>query len=143
MRALMEIFEFVGRFMTPVFNLASLAVRALRVGHDLLTGKEVDWKKEGLRMATDLAGVFFPPAGALGNSALNVWFNESQILGGVNELWDDAEKENPFRNAATNIWDGAKEAWDGAKTLFTGNTVAPGSDADNGVRPLQPQEVTI
>ena len=97
MRALKEVFEFMGRWTMPFFNLLSAVFRAVRIGVQLLKGEEIDWQKEGLRMAGDLIGTFAPPIGAMANAGLNLYYNESELLGGVNRLTDETKKDNYFR----------------------------------------------
>jgi hypothetical protein len=114
MRGLGEIFEFIGRFFTPFWNMVSAVTRLVKVCYNLLKGEKIDWTEEGLRMAGDIAGVFFPPAGAIANAGLNIYYDDSEILGGINELYDDADKDNYFRRQGEGLVDGAKGLYDGA-----------------------------
>jgi len=127
-RALMEIAEFASRFLTPFANLAALIVRVLRIIVALVQGQHIDWTKEGLRALGDLAGCFFPPAGAIANSAFNLWWDESQLTGGVNEIFDGADIRNPFRRAA-------EGSWNAVSGLFGGkhDVAAPQGRADSEV----------
>lgn len=93
-RAVLEIAEFVGRLFMPFFNLVSALVRVTRVGYDLLSGREVDWKNESQRLMGDVIGIFFPPAGAFLNAGMNWWNDESELLGGANKFFDEGEQ--PF-----------------------------------------------
>ena len=102
LRGLSEVFEFMGRWMSPFMNLLSAATRLGNLAMSLVRGEEVDWSKEGLRLAGDLTGTLFPPMGAMANSALNLYYNESEILGGANRYVDEGRKDNYFRRQ----WDG-------------------------------------
>jgi hypothetical protein len=146
-RMLLEICEALGRFMSPILNIVSACVRLLRVGYELLTGQKVDWLKEGLRMAGDIAGIFFPPAGAIANTAFNLWFDESEMLGGINEIFDKAKVKNQMRFEAVEVWNGvtgfAKDIW---QHIAGHPGVAQGSQDDDGVTPLStvaPTEVQL
>lgn len=146
-RALLEIFEFIGRFLTPITNLVSACVRLVKVAVKLCQGQQIDWKKEGLRMLGDVVGIFCPPAGAIANTAFNLWWNESQILGGVNEIFDKATVANPFRTVAEKVVDVVGNGASSLGRAITGQGVKAGSSADDGLVPLaapaEPAEIAI
>lgn len=133
LRGLIEIFEFIGRFVSPLFNAISFFVRLSRVAWNYIQGEDIDWKKEGLRLAGDFAGIFFPPAGAIANAGFNVFSEEifgieggeSEILGGVNYLVDgDVKVKNPARYYASAAVDATVEAFSDIK-----ERVSPSADA--------------
>lgn len=124
-RALLEIFEGVGRWFNPFFNIVSAVFRVAKIGYKVLTGKKVDWTNEGIRLVGDVAGIFFPPVGAAVNAGMNLWKNESEVLGGMNEVFDKEKKENPFRRGFTGATDIIKGTYDKAKTTITGDAPEP------------------
>ena len=160
-RALLEIFEFVGRFFSPMINMMSAATRLFRILPEMLKG-EVD-KAELIRLAGDVAGIFFPPAGAIVDAGMDYWFNESEILGGMNRKFDDGEVENPFRHGIEKATEGLKdldlgdklknvggkikEVYSDAKAVVTGDEVGrvevTNPKVPNSIRPLKPAEVGI
>ncbi len=154
MRTVLEVFEFFGRFFTPFFNLISAFFRVLKIGYKLITGQKIDWKKEGLRLLGDIAGIFFPPAGAVINAGLNLWFNESQLLGGINEPFDYYQdpktgkkiyvtKESGIRSTGKSIMGVGMNIFGGAKRLVTGGGSVKPSEGQTDFRPVRPATVPI
>ncbi len=161
-RTLVEIFEFLARFMLPVVNLISACVRVVKIAYKLIKGEKVDWGQEGLRLLGDVAGCFFPPAGAIANTGFNIWFDRSQILGGVNEiedlskiplagkalddagLIDHANVRDQFRMSLEDVWNGISGAAGWTWRHITGrgddDAVEAGSSDDTGVEPTRPVE---
>jgi hypothetical protein len=120
-RGLMEIFEFFMRLMNPFYNMLSACVRVAKIAFKLVTGKKVDWKDELSRLALDLVGCIpgMGWVGAIGNTAMNVWKNESQILGGANELFDDGIKKDSYlRGMIDSGIDVVKDVGSGAGRLL-------------------------
>lgn len=152
-RTVFEVVEFFARFFTPFFNLISAIFRVLKIAYKLLTGQKVDWKREGLRLLGDIAGVFFPPAGAVINAGLNMWFNESQLLGGINEPFDYykdpktgkkvyVQVENGVRTTAGQVIGVGKDIFNGAKRLISGEAPKP-AEGQTDYRPLRPATVPV
>jgi len=89
--AIGEIAEFMIR-ASPVFgqlfSWICLAFQALRVAYQaLIKHEKIDWTKEGLHALANIVGGFLPVYGALGNAGLNAYYNEAEVLGGVNKLF--------------------------------------------------------
>ena len=149
MRTVMEIFDLFGRLFVPFYNMASAAFRVLNIGYKLIAGQDVDWKKEGARLAADLAGAFVPGIGgvisAAVNGGMNYWFNESQVMGGANELFDGGvKKESGIRSMVDGTADLLKRAYNGAKGLVTGGDTSSAPKAGSvDTRPIKPAEVPV
>jgi hypothetical protein len=150
LRTVIEIFDLFNRFFNPLWNLASALFRICRIGYNLLTGKKVEWKNEGIKLAAELGGaalqIFMPGVGGIIGGALaagvqgymNWKNNDSEIIGGANKLIDKADVEYGIKQLALKTADIAKDAYGGTKKLVTGKDDTP--VADDGVRPLKPAE---
>jgi len=111
-RALIDIFQFLAGWMTPLVHLASLVGSVIRIGYMLATGraKDIDWIQEGAYTLGYIAGCFWPPVGAVATAGLNIYYNESRLLGGINDAFDDANHDdgehtkNWFRETAVDVW---------------------------------------
>ncbi len=93
LRALLEIGEFILRLMPGIGQIVSgisAIVRFSRIAADWMDpNKEVD-KADLVALAGDLAGTFLPVYGGLisatTNAGVNIWKNESNLLGGINRV---------------------------------------------------------
>jgi hypothetical protein len=102
--AAFEILELAARFALPIVNLAILTIRLLVNVVYAMRGRVIDWHREGWRLAGDLAGCVFAPLGALANVSFNLAWDQSQIAGGINELFRQPNKHDPFRYGAKLAW---------------------------------------
>jgi hypothetical protein len=82
-------------------------------------------------------------AGALQSAAKNYWFNESEILGGMNLMFDDVEKDSAIRLTADRIKEVAVSAYEGAKRIVTGGDSVRPADGQVPFQPLTPAEVPV
>ncbi|MEL6544577.1 MAG: hypothetical protein AAFQ82_08115, partial [Myxococcota bacterium] len=91
-RKVLEVAEFAARFFMGWINLASAALRILRMVFDPPTTGE-EWSKELTRLGIDLMGGLFPPAAALGHLTLNAWWgadnpSDTELLAGYDAYLD-------------------------------------------------------
>jgi len=98
-----EVIETIFRWVSPIFNLAMLMIRLMRwawwcfqKGANWITEAvfhkqyfhpaKIDWGTEFVRALGDVAGVIYPPAGALAHIGLDYWFGKehAEHFGGLN-----------------------------------------------------------
>ncbi len=159
-RKVLEAAETFLRSLPVIGQLINMLSAVFRVGLILFTDKKLT-DEQKIRLVGDLAGIFYPMAGAVAHAGANYWFDNSEVLGGVNKLWDNRtvqeydESKRRFveRKQAVEVRSGARDATDGltgtlkglyegAKRLITGGVdLAPARGIDT--RPLKPAEIPV
>jgi hypothetical protein len=82
-------------------------------------------------------------AGALQSAAKNYWFNESEILGGMNLMFDDVEKDSAVRETVDYVKEKAVGFYEGAKRIVTGGDSVRPAEGQVPFQPLTPAEVPV
>ena len=159
LRALMEIGEFILRLLPGIGQIVSAisaVVRLSRIVADWMDpNKEVD-KADLVALAGDLAGTFIPVFGGLisatTNAGVNIWKNESNILGGINRAsWlqrfsetpiignfiDRGDVESPAVYYTKGIIDGGKSLFTDAKDFVVNVGKGIGKGVKNGVNAIR------
>ena len=120
-QTVLEVLEFVGRWVFPIVSLISAAVRVARLLFEVVSGtnkEHIDWTQELIRLGGDLLGLipgFGGPLSAIANTGLNWWYGTeskdatgAQILGGANYFFgpDWRGKQDSFGYYTSKVWDG-------------------------------------
>ena len=110
-RGLLEALEFLVGFISPFVHMLRLLIRVVKLAIWFISSEkrgQIDWWNEGIRALIDFGGIIFPPIGAVGTLGANIFFDnkgpngeslgngQSQIFGGLNEVWDDKPVKNYF-----------------------------------------------
>ena len=159
LRALLEIGEFVLRLLPGIGQIVSAisaVVRLSRIVADWMDpNKKVD-KADLVGLAGDLAGTFIPIYGGLlsatTNAGVNIWKNESNLLGGINRVsWlqrfhdtpiigtviDRGDVESPAVYYGKKIIDGGKSLFNDAKDFVVNVGKGVGKGVKNGVNAIR------
>jgi hypothetical protein len=125
-----EVLELFFRALSPIFNLGMLLIRILRwavhfaqkginwIAKAVFNHKPIfhpakmNWKAELVRAVGDIAGVVFPPAGAIAHFGLNYWFDRkhAEQWGGLNYVIGKNAKDYALGPEVDKLWNWTKGA---------------------------------